>query len=297
MVNLQHLTSEQVDLYGRLQAFSLDEADATLPFSQRLARENGWSLDYAKRVIEEYKKFAFLAVVAGHPVTPSDAVDQAWHLHLTYTRSYWEDFCSNGLQTPLHHDPTRGGASENEKFEDWYEKTLESYNLLLGEAPPADIWHPATTRFGQDLHFVRLNTQQYWVIPRLQIWQNSISAAVLVSVIFALIAIGSYSNNKIIASGFLILILGATCVGAVFTLVGVINALKPNNSRRIIGPGNSSVAGCGSCSANPADYDLGKFFNGHHGSHHGSHDSGGCGGVGCGGCSGAGCGGGGCGSG
>ena len=65
---------------------------------------------YTDRVIEEYRKFLYLLASAGHPVTPSDQVDQAWHLHLTYTRSYWEDLCEKTIGKPLHHGPTKGGA-------------------------------------------------------------------------------------------------------------------------------------------------------------------------------------------
>ena len=114
---------QQAELYQRIQAFSLDDPDANLAFSKRLARDNAWNAQYTQRVIEEYKKFTFLAVVAGHPVTPSDQVDQVWHLHLIYTHSYWEEFCPNVLQIPLHHGPTRGGRSEHNKFNDWYSKT------------------------------------------------------------------------------------------------------------------------------------------------------------------------------
>ena len=88
--------------------------------TQRLARDNGWTFEFAERVVEEYRRFAFLAKTAGHPVTPSDEVDQMWHLHLTYTRSYWDDFCGRVLEAPLHHDPTQGGRAEGEKFDDWY---------------------------------------------------------------------------------------------------------------------------------------------------------------------------------
>ena len=42
----------------------------------------------------------------------SEQVDAAWHLHLTYTRSYWDRFCKETLGQPLHHDPTRGGPAE-----------------------------------------------------------------------------------------------------------------------------------------------------------------------------------------
>ena len=72
-------TTEQLELWTRIAAFDLDAVDAELPFSARLARDNGWSRAYAVRAIEEYKRFVFLAMAAGHPVTPSDEVDQVWH--------------------------------------------------------------------------------------------------------------------------------------------------------------------------------------------------------------------------
>ena len=59
-------------LWQRLEAFDLDAVDAEFTFSDRLARDNGWKPDYARRVIEEYKRFCYLAVRAGHDVTPSD---------------------------------------------------------------------------------------------------------------------------------------------------------------------------------------------------------------------------------
>lgn len=160
------MISDHAPLWGRLQAFDLDDPASPLPFTRRLARENRWTLGHARRVVEEYKRFAMLAVVAGHPVTPSDAVDQAWHLHLVYTRSYWDEFCGEVLRTPLHHGPTRGGASESAKYHDWYARTLESYARVFGEPPPADIWPPADVRFGHDLRFVRVNEASHWIIPR-----------------------------------------------------------------------------------------------------------------------------------
>ena len=91
--------SEQA-LYDRISQFSFDDGNVELTFARRLARENGWTQAYTARVIDEYKRFAFLAVVANHPVTPSDQVDQVWHLHLTYTKSYWDQFCGGVLGTP-----------------------------------------------------------------------------------------------------------------------------------------------------------------------------------------------------
>ena len=102
------MNDAQQGLYERISRFSFDEGELELSFARRLARENGWAADYTRRTIEEYRRFIFLAVVAGHPVTPSDQVD------LTYTRSYWDRFCGDVLGTPVHHGPTRG-ALKNRK--------------------------------------------------------------------------------------------------------------------------------------------------------------------------------------
>ncbi|RAM51487.1 MAG: TIGR04222 domain-containing membrane protein [Hapalosiphonaceae cyanobacterium JJU2] len=157
---------QQAELYTRIQEFSLDEKDAVFPFSKKLAKENGWSAEYTKRAIEEYKKFAFLSIIAGHTVTPSEQVDQVWHLHLTYTQSYWNEFCSKVLQRPLHHNPTRGGSVEHHKFQDLYIQTLASYEHFFGQIPPTDIWSAPHIRFGRDTKFVRVNLQENWILPK-----------------------------------------------------------------------------------------------------------------------------------
>ena len=156
-------------LYQRICDYSPDDGESAFTFTQRLARDNGWDLKYARRVVEEYKKFMFLAVAAGHPVTPSEQVDQAWHLHLIYTRSYWDDFCSQVLGTPIHHGPTKGGEHEEGKFHELYERTKSSYQELLRETPPPDIWPDATTRFGDDVQCVRVNTRHHWIVPKKRI--------------------------------------------------------------------------------------------------------------------------------
>ena len=108
-------TTEQ-ELWRRLEGYEFDGPGAKLPFCARLARDNGWSENFTNRAIVEYKRFAFLAVAAGHPVTPSDQVDQVWHQHLLYTETYWGEFCGHVLGKKLHHGPTRGGVAEGQKI-------------------------------------------------------------------------------------------------------------------------------------------------------------------------------------
>jgi uncharacterized protein (TIGR04222 family) len=183
------MNQEYLQLYQRIQDFDLDDRNAKFPFSQKLAKENRWSAEYTQRAIEEYKKFAFLAVVAGHPVTPSEQVDRVWHLHLLYTRSYWEDFCPNVLQIHLHHNPTLGGSSEQSKYYNQYDRTLASYESFFGESPPTDIWSPAKIRFGRDTRVALVNTEQNWIISKPNwnlIPKFSVNRSVILSLLFVL---------------------------------------------------------------------------------------------------------------
>lgn len=136
---MQAMTATEAALWQRLEAFRFDTPDAIRTFSGRLAREQGWSAAFALRAIEEYRRFAFLAVAAGHFVSPSRAVDEVWHLHLLYTRQYWNEFCPQVLNKPLHHLPSDGTAADREKCATGYERTLESYLRYFGP-PPADVW-------------------------------------------------------------------------------------------------------------------------------------------------------------
>ena len=160
------MNATHVELMQRLEQFQLDSPEASLPFSARLARENNWTPAYTRRVLAEYKRFAFLAVAAEHPVSPSEDVDQAWHLHLTYSGNYWKTFCPLVLGKALHHEPTQGGDRERDKFDDWYGRTLESYEAFFGEAPPRDIWPTAELRRDEKQDFVRVDRSRNFVIPK-----------------------------------------------------------------------------------------------------------------------------------
>jgi hypothetical protein len=163
-------------LWAALSGYPIGSEGTALSFTARLARENGWTTEQAERVIEEYRRFAFLTVRAGHEVTPSDAVDQAWHLHLCYTRDYWERFCPL-LGAPLHHGPTRGGAAENARFYDNYCATLRSYERLFGCPAPADLWPSASRRLLDDPRARRVHPRDGLVVSHTAIALSVLVAA------------------------------------------------------------------------------------------------------------------------
>lgn len=187
------MTQNETQLWNRLESFELDEKDAKLTFSTRLARENGWNKNYALRVIEEYKKFLFMCCTSPTAVTPSDPVDQAWHLHLTYTKSYWTDLCKNTLNTEIHHNPTKGGENEQEKFDSFYTGMQKLYIEKFGTAPPPDIWHDNYTRF-TDINFQRVNLSRHWMIKKPEIKLPQLTIPIVIISLSGLIIQASISN-------------------------------------------------------------------------------------------------------
>jgi hypothetical protein len=84
---------------------------------------------------------------------------------------------------PLHHQPTKGGSLDKDKFENWYEKTLDSYSEFFGINPPDDIWPVAAIRFGEDLHYQRVNKRRVWIVPKNRVYQFCFSLVVVIGIV------------------------------------------------------------------------------------------------------------------
>ena len=276
--NLTLPPAERDPLYRRICAFAIDEGPAAHGFADRLADENGWPRRYTARVIAEYRKFLYLCATAGVPMTPSDQVDQAWHLHLTHTRSYWQRLCREVLPAPLHHEPTLGGCHERAKFHAWYERTLDAYRRAFGSEPPADVWPPARIRFGVDAHARRVHTRRCWVIPRPGRWLSRYRARIAVAVLLlagCLLFLGCDSRQKAMAfvAGFYLIVLGVPALFIYWKVRSWLAAPAPAARAR-----HQQTSDGGSCGGSSGDCDGGG--DGGDGGDGGC--GGGCGGCGCG---------------
>jgi hypothetical protein len=273
------------NLWWKLSEFSLDVPEIDFSFSDRLARENGWSKEFTNRVIEEYKKFVFLSVTSGKALTPSDEVDQAWHLHMIYSRSYWDEMCMgilNGFK--LYHGPTKGGKAEASRFNEQYLYTLKLYSEIFGQLPPSDIWPSVEKRFSP-MNWKRVDVAKNIVLSKQKVKEYMISYVAPVAGAFV-ISLFTGSTSKTEDSNFWWWVLGVAV--AIFVIRGIYRYLNRHERRS------------GSSSSSGSSYDsgctvIGSFFG------CGSGDSGcgssGCSSSGCSGCGGGGCSGcGGCGS-
>jgi hypothetical protein len=134
------MKKEHIPIWEKIAAFKLDDPEASRPFSKKFQEENVWTEEKTIRTIAEYKKFLFLCATLPNGASPSPTVDIAWHLHLTYTDSYWNKLCDQTLGFPLHHHPSKGGNGEAQKHHQWYQNTLIAYVEAFGHIPPDDIW-------------------------------------------------------------------------------------------------------------------------------------------------------------
>lgn len=151
------------ELYRRLLTLDVDRGKAPrLRFVDRLAKENGWTEAFAAQVLHEYRRFLHLAAVGTTPVTPSKEVDACWHLHLTYTESYWKDLCGDVLGRPLHHTPTEGGDEEHHRYVAQYRRTLATYADTFGTPAPENVWPSEAETFGPSPRLI-WKPKNYWV--------------------------------------------------------------------------------------------------------------------------------------
>ena len=137
-----------------------------LTFLQRLERENGWNSKFSQKAFNEYKKFIYLCSISEDSLTPSDQVDQVWHLHLTYTQDYWNHFCKDVIKKEIHHNPTQGGDEQRNKFTNDYEATLNFYKKIFRSTPPKEVWPSSKIRFKKDVNGVRVHRSKYVVVSK-----------------------------------------------------------------------------------------------------------------------------------
>jgi len=220
------------ELWGRITGLQIDHGAPQFTFVQRLARENAWHESFANRVNDEYLRFVYLACISDSKVTPSVAVDQAWHLHLCYTRSYWGDLCERILGRPLHHGPTEGGSKEATRFRAQYENTLALYQKEFGGAPPADIWPRSDVRFGEKVNPFWVSRDRFVVFEKIRFQKAAtISGIAAASVVGA----GAAANGS-----------GST-VFAVLAVIGLLILFwwLSRSGKGGPGSGGSGGGGCG----------------------------------------------------
>jgi hypothetical protein len=119
---------------------SLDVLPQMIPIDlsntqKRLKKKLDLNEDTIKELVDEYKKFLFLAkVFPKAKLVPGPLVDEVWHDHILHTKQYADD-CNLLFGSFMHHTP-----STNEMGEDIGE-TLKLYQETFHMNPPCVYWN------------------------------------------------------------------------------------------------------------------------------------------------------------
>jgi|CXWL01.1.fsa_nt_gi uncharacterized protein (TIGR04222 family) len=224
------------ELWQRIAAHRFEAPDQGIDFTRRLAREQGWTLEFARRAVDEYRRYCFLSSISAEPLTPSVEVDEVWHLHLIHTRDYWDAFCGEVLRRPLHHGPTRGGRAALQTHHRQYGETLAVYESWFGSAPH-DLWPDARTRFANPASIRRVDLRRVWLLPRPR-WPTMTTAATAFAALAASLGAGAawaLPTNPLDWNGGDFLLLYVALIPAVALLSAVLR-----RGARDVGAGDAS---------------------------------------------------------
>merc|ERR1711964_442295 len=157
----QHRLSRTQDMKPA-QIPDIPEEEYTKGMRLRLASKMGWTEERMHKTISEY--FRFISLVMLHSkgemtleVTPSQDIDETWHNHMLFTRSYIS-FCNkynNGEY--IHHQPSYrddgsrpGGFDASLSREEnnrillaAFRQTREAYKHAFGAEAPEEVWGTA----------------------------------------------------------------------------------------------------------------------------------------------------------
>ena len=99
-----------------------------------------------EKYVEEYIRFLTLIYFSNTTLTPSEEVDQVWHVHQALTLEY-EKFCDEIFGKFISHSPSTGGLENNERYKEIYRNTKEFYLFVFKENPNWELWPSVEERF------------------------------------------------------------------------------------------------------------------------------------------------------
>ena len=143
-------------LWHRLEGYSFHERPLTVSLVDRLALETGHSLDVCYTLVEEYRRFMYLAGSSSDNLSPSPIVDMVWRMHTEDEEAYFEDFCPRILGRTIYR-PEGDGPPQSLQDDPDYLRTLEYYAQEFGR-PQVQYWPDP------DYALERLSHLVFWLI-------------------------------------------------------------------------------------------------------------------------------------
>lgn len=167
-------------------------------FMEKLQQQNNWSESFCRGAVEEYRRFLYLATISTEPVTPSKIIDEVWHLHLTFNRSYNLDLCRAILGWELYHEPAVVTAESQMAAQ--YCFTLALYQQEFLASPDSRFWldqdQPKATQLDnkktkitRNFKFLCFALGSLGLFQMAQAAEESMSSSSFVAITFIIVAV------------------------------------------------------------------------------------------------------------
>lgn len=160
-------------LWHRLEGYSFHERPLSRSLVDRLVAETGHPVDVCYTMVEEYRRFMYLAGSSSDTMSPSPIVDMVWRMHCEDTGAYYDDFCPRILGRTIYR-PDGDSAAPSFKDDPDYLRTLEYYTQEFGR-PQVQYWPDP------DFALESLSQFVFWVVG----FAAFVLAALFQSLVFA----------------------------------------------------------------------------------------------------------------
>ncbi|HHC29026.1 MAG TPA: hypothetical protein ENK80_00430 [Rhodobacterales bacterium] len=127
-------------LWERIRIAPLPMSNTHHEFCEALAYAVDLPVFEEREVVEEYRRFLYLATITDAPLVPPEPVRQAWAMHAQSPE--YAAFCAGVGCRPLGLPDARRKLDRSPD----YQRARAAYAREFSQTPPAAIWPPAPTR-------------------------------------------------------------------------------------------------------------------------------------------------------
>jgi hypothetical protein len=144
--NIQHNYLNRQD--PAFRATALQKLMAyTLPsrFEEFVSQEVMISIDQARDIIFEYRRFILMYGNTAYKLYPSEQIEKVWLIHMAHGTNYIK-FCNDSIGIVPYHMPFTGNTTGYDDRNE-YANTLSLYQAMFNEVPCTSVWAPVDFRF------------------------------------------------------------------------------------------------------------------------------------------------------
>lgn len=185
-------------IWKQLENFTFNASNQLENYTKKLAQRAKWTTPFTNEVIEEYKKFLFLAATEKCILVPPPPVDLAWKMHIEYFPLSWKNICSQilGIKLKRANPPKENDDDPPFPRTVYYNQTLKIYSRVFHTWPSATLWPTSEEWFKTNITLPLKRNSRPVILKLKNLIIIFILTAFIISIVF---------NNPWIPTGMIIM--------------------------------------------------------------------------------------------